>query len=112
MNYILNKFKIMSLKRVNKYYPEGEKSEQDYYSCENQCPICGSVNISHGKMCFTGTRIMVSTVLDNLAEGMSFDEIMQDFDINNYGINSTFSALTKLEFSPYTGEASVVKKVG
>jgi len=34
-------------------------------------------NICHGQACFTGTRIMVSVVLDNLAAGASVDEILE-----------------------------------
>ena len=36
-------------------------------------------HISHGKVCFSGTRIMVSTILDNLAEGMSYEEIQMEY---------------------------------
>ena len=35
--------------------------------------------ICHGKPCITGTRIMVSVVLDNLAEGLTPDEIVADY---------------------------------
>ena len=35
--------------------------------------------ICHGKSCITGTRIMVSVVLDNLAEGLTPDEIVADY---------------------------------
>ena len=40
-----------------------------------------SVNpeICHGKACITGTRIMVSIVLDNLAAGLSPDEIAAEY---------------------------------
>ena len=41
--------------------------------------ISSSSKVSHGKMCFTGTRIMVATVLDNLAEGMPYDEIIDEY---------------------------------
>jgi len=41
--------------------------------------ITSDPNISHGKMCFNGTRIMVSTVLDNLADGMAYEEIIEDY---------------------------------
>ena len=34
-------------------------------------------NICHGKVRIKGTRIMVSVVLDNLAEGLSADEIVR-----------------------------------
>lgn len=33
--------------------------------------------ICHGKACIEGTRIMVSVVLDNLAEGQSVDELVR-----------------------------------
>jgi uncharacterized protein (DUF433 family) len=40
-----------------------------------------SVNpsICHGKACITGTRMMVSVILDNLAAGMSSDEMLGDY---------------------------------
>lgn len=35
--------------------------------------------ICHGKPCITGTRIMVSVILDNMAEGLTPDEIVADY---------------------------------
>ena len=35
--------------------------------------------ICHGKACIKGTRIMVSVVMDNLAAGLSPDEIIQSY---------------------------------
>ena len=35
--------------------------------------------IGHGKPCIKGTRIMVSVILDNLAEGLTPDEIVADY---------------------------------
>jgi len=35
--------------------------------------------ICHGKACMKGTRIMVSVVLDNLAAGLTVDEIIQSY---------------------------------
>lgn len=35
--------------------------------------------ICHGKPCVKGTRIMVSVILDNLADGMSVEEIIQEY---------------------------------
>ncbi len=35
--------------------------------------------ICHGKACFKGTRIMVSVILDNLAAGLSLDEILSSY---------------------------------
>ena len=36
-------------------------------------------NVCHGKACVKGTRIMVSAVLDNLAAGLSADEIVRSY---------------------------------
>ena len=36
-------------------------------------------NVCHGKACIKGTRIMVSIILDNLAEGKTEDEILKDY---------------------------------
>jgi len=36
-------------------------------------------NICHGKACIKGTRIMVSVILDNLAESVSSGEILQNY---------------------------------
>ena len=35
--------------------------------------------VFHGKACITGTRIMVSVVLDNLAAGLTPDEIVRSY---------------------------------
>ncbi len=35
--------------------------------------------ICHGKACIKGTRILVSGVLDNLAAGVSIDEILVSY---------------------------------
>ena len=36
-------------------------------------------NVCHGKPCIRGTRIMVSVILDNLAEGRTSEEIVRDY---------------------------------
>ena len=41
--------------------------------------ISSDPNICHGRACITGTRIMVSVVLDNLAEGHTPEEIVQNY---------------------------------
>lgn len=35
--------------------------------------------VCHGKPCIRGTRIMVSVILDNLAEGATPEEIVRDY---------------------------------
>lgn len=36
-------------------------------------------DVCHGKPCIRGTRILVSVVLDNLAEGLSPEEIVAEY---------------------------------
>jgi uncharacterized protein (DUF433 family) len=36
-------------------------------------------NVCHGRACITGTRIMVSVILDNLAAGLTPDEILRSY---------------------------------
>jgi uncharacterized protein (DUF433 family) len=36
--------------------------------------------VCHGKACIKGTRIMVSVILDNLAAGISSEEILYSFE--------------------------------
>lgn len=35
--------------------------------------------VCHGKACFSGTRVMVTTVLDNLASGLDVDDIVASY---------------------------------
>jgi len=35
--------------------------------------------VCHGKACIKGTRIMVSIILDNLAEGIKEEEILKSY---------------------------------
>ena len=41
--------------------------------------ISSDPHICHGKVCIRGTRIFVSVVLDNLAAGMTPEEIVQEY---------------------------------
>lgn len=38
-------------------------------------------NVCHGRLCVKGTRVMVSVILDNLAAGESFDEIIEGYAV-------------------------------
>ncbi|XPM56791.1 MAG: DUF433 domain-containing protein [Leptolyngbya sp. IPPAS B-1204] len=41
--------------------------------------ISSNPAVCHGKPCITGTRIMISVILDNLADGLTPDEIVTDY---------------------------------
>ncbi len=41
--------------------------------------ISADPNICGGKVCIKGTRIMVSVILDNLAEGITEKEILREY---------------------------------
>ncbi len=44
-------------------------------------PRCTEVDplVCHGKACIKGTRLMVSVILDDLADGVSCDEILASY---------------------------------
>jgi uncharacterized protein (DUF433 family) len=41
--------------------------------------ITADPDVCHGKPCIRGTRIMVSVVLDNLAQGLTPEEIVDEY---------------------------------
>ena len=41
--------------------------------------ISSDTRICHGKPCIRGTRIMVTVILDNLAEGLSPEQILAEY---------------------------------
>lgn len=41
--------------------------------------VIADPNVCHGKPCIKGTRIMVAVVLDNLADGMTPEEIVSQY---------------------------------
>jgi uncharacterized protein (DUF433 family) len=41
--------------------------------------ITADPKVCHGKACIKGTRIMVSVILDNLADGQSVEQILADY---------------------------------
>jgi uncharacterized protein (DUF433 family) len=42
-------------------------------------------DVCHGKACIKGTRVMVSVILDNLAEGATAQEIVSEYPSLNEG---------------------------
>jgi uncharacterized protein (DUF433 family) len=67
-------------------------------------------NVCHGKACIKGTRVMVSVVLDNLAEGMQRDEILKGYpSLANEDIDAAIAyaaELTRERFVPLTPGAA------
>ncbi len=56
--------------------------------------------VCHGKACIKGTRIMVPVVLDNLAAGKSFEEILQNYpslDVDDIPAAIAYGALLSKE---------------
>ena len=41
--------------------------------------ISGDPQVCHGQACITGTRVMVAVILDNLADGLSVEEILHSY---------------------------------
>ena len=53
--------------------------------------------VCHGKACIKGTRIMVSIILDNLAAGVTVEEILQSYpSLTNIDIQSAISYAAEL----------------
>ena len=51
--------------------------------------IASKVSICHGKVCIKDTRVMLSVILDCVAEGMSEDEILNEYPSLKKGDVST-----------------------
>ena len=65
--------------------------------------IAADPAVCHGKPCFTGTRVMVTVVLDCLAADMSVDEIVREYP----SLNKT-SILAALSFSAELAKERIV----
>jgi uncharacterized protein (DUF433 family) len=53
--------------------------------------------VCHGKACIKGTRIMVSVILDNLAVGLSADEILKSYpSLNREAIQAAITYAAEL----------------
>ena len=48
-------------------------------------------NVCHGKACIKDTRVMVSVLLDNLAEGESYESIMSGFHVTQEDIQAAIA---------------------
>ncbi len=53
--------------------------------------------VCHGKACIKGTRIMVSVILDNLAEGLTPEEIIKSYpSLNREAIQAAIAYAAEL----------------
>ena len=48
-------------------------------------------NICHGKACIKGTRVMVSVILDNLADGESYESIIRGYQVTSEDIQAAIA---------------------
>jgi uncharacterized protein (DUF433 family) len=53
-------------------------------------------NVCHGKASIKGTRVMVSVLLDNLAEGESYESIMSGYHVTQEDIQAAIAYATDL----------------
>ena len=53
--------------------------------------------VCHGKACIRGTRIMVSVVLDNLASGLSYEDIINSYpSLSKEGVQAVITYAAEL----------------
>jgi uncharacterized protein (DUF433 family) len=56
-----------------------------------------SPNVCHGKACISGTRVMVSVILDNLAAGIPETEILKSYpSLTEEGIRAAVAYAAEL----------------
>lgn len=72
---------------------------QDYISSDPM--IC------HGKACITGTRVMATVILDSLAEGLTVEEIVENYpSVSHEAVQATLLYAAELEkerIAPFKG---------
>jgi uncharacterized protein (DUF433 family) len=65
-------------------------------------------NVCFGKPCIKGRRLWVSLILDMLVDGMTYDEIMKEYDISIEDIRACIaygSEMSRDRFIPVTHES-------
>ena len=72
--------------------------------------ITSDPSVCHGKACVRGTRIMVSVVLANLADGMTADELLAEYpSLSADDIQASLAYAAELageeDFTPLRGQA-------
>ena len=52
-------------------------------------------NVCHGQACIAGTRVMVTVILDNLAEGLTVGEIVESYpSVSEDAVKAAFQYAT------------------
>ena len=60
--------------------------------------ISSDPTICHGKACITGTRGMATVILDSLAEGLSIEEIVENYpSVSGEAVQATLLYAAELE---------------
>ena len=60
--------------------------------------ISSDPTICHGKACITGTRVMATVILDSHAEGLSVEEIVEDYpSVSREAVQATLLYAAELE---------------
>jgi uncharacterized protein (DUF433 family) len=57
-------------------------------------------NICHGKPCITGTRVMVSVLIDNVADRVPRDVIMREYHVQEEDIDAALGYAADLARDP------------
>ena len=70
----------------------------DWFQCPEVESIPGKVS---GAWVFRGTRLPVATIFENLEDGMTIEEVMEQFDVTREQINAV------LEFAARSLDAPV-----
>lgn len=67
--------------------------------------IQGKPDVCNGKLCIRGTRILVSVILDNLAEGRSPDEIVAEYPpLTREDVQAVLAYAAGLAKNPFLGD--------
>ena len=70
--------------------------------------VSADPSICHGRVCIKGTRVMISVILDNIAEGMTEEEIILEYPSLKKGDVQTAvlyaASLTRERITPFSVE--------
>ena len=81
--------------QVDYRWPERPRSETKPMNWREHITV--DPEICHGRACITGTRVLVTTVLDNLAAGLDSEEIMRSYpSISRESIQAAVSYAAEL----------------